>query len=231
MDKMPCQHCKTRSRSLFHFCHIAELQEVSEEKHIRTYKKGQIIFHEGNLPTGLYCVNSGKVKLHTYGTDGKEQIIRLIRPGDLLGYRGLISETPFTASATALEESSVCFIPAKVFNDLMQFNPDFREGLMKLLAENLGEADKRLAGMAYKPVRERLAEALLLIESTYNPGGELPYMFQFSREDLASLVGTAKETVIRLLSEMKEEGHIRSEGRKIVILNKEGLHRIASMYD
>lgn len=228
-----CEHCKTRSTSLFHFCHTDELSTLSAAKTCTIYRAGNVIFHEGSNSVGLFCVNSGKIKLHKMGSDGKEQIIRLVKPGDFIGYRALMSDTPFSASATALEDSSICFIPREAFFSILKSNEALSEGMMKLLCRNLEESEKRLTEMAYKPVRERLAEALLMIRNTYmEPGSEgIPFSFSLTREDLAGLVGTAKETVIRLLSEFKKDQIIRSEGRRIIILKPEELVRISNMYD
>lgn len=227
-----CMHCKSRSGSLLHFCHLDELSSINADKRCTTFKRGQTLFHEGTMPGALYCVNEGKIKLHKMGSDGKEQIVRLVKPGDFIGYRALMSDSPYSASATALEDAIVCLIPRPSFFNLLKENDAVSEGMMKLLCRNLEESEKKLTEMAYKPVRERLAEALLLLKRTYaeeNQQGD--FTIAISREDLASLVGTAKETVIRLLSEMKDEKIVKAEGRKITLLNDAALTKIANMYD
>lgn len=226
-----CAECKTRGDSIFHFCHLDELDTLSDEKTCTTYKPGQVIFHERTMPFGLFCVNSGKIKLHQMGSDGKEQIIRMVKPGDFLGYRALMSNTPYAASATALEEATICTIPKDSFFNLLKENDAVSEGLMNLLCRNLEESERRLTSMAYKPVRERLAEALLMIKNTYDKEDSPEYTIAMTREDLASLVGTAKETVIRLLSDMKSEGVVSTEGRKITIKDAKALVRISNLYD
>lgn len=227
-----CEKCKSRANSLFNFCQKNELDDLALHKSCTSYKAGQMIFHENSMPVGLHCVNSGKIKLHKMGSDGKEQIIRLVKPGDFIGYRALMSESPFSASATALEESTVCFIPRETFFGILKQNHAVSTGMMQLLCRNLEESEKRLTEMAYKPVRERLAEALLMIKQTYqDPEEEKEFSFSMTREDLAGFVGTAKETVIRLLSDMKKDGIIKSDGRKITILDAKKLIHISNMYD
>ncbi len=201
------------------------------EKTCTVYKAGQVIFHEKTMPFGLFCINTGKIKLHKMGSDGKEQIVRMVKPGDFIGYRALMSNTPYSASATALEECTVCTIPKPAFFNLLKENDAISEGLMNLLCRNLEESEKRLTSMAYKPVRERLAEALLMIKNTYDKDEQEHFTISMTRDDLASLVGTAKETVIRLLSEMKSEGIVATDGRKIIIMNAPELVRISNMYD
>jgi len=209
-----------------------ELESLSANKSFNSYKKGQVIFHEGNRPFGLFCIFEGKVKVSRLGSDGKEQIIRLAKPGDTLGYRSLIQNSKYSASAIALDDTKACFIPATDFNKLIDTNAKVANDLMKLLAKALGETQERMIQMATKPVRERLAEALLLLKATYHNIDESEtFSIAISREDLASLVGTAKETVIRFLSEMKADGIVSSQGSTIFILKPEKLLHIANMYD
>lgn len=226
-----CQSCQFKDSSLFKQCHLHELEELNESKCFNSYKKGQVIFHEGNRPLGIFCVYGGKVKVSRMGSDGKEQIIRLAKKGDTLGYRSLIDNTKYTASAIALDETEVCFIPASEFNKLVDENVKVSTDLMKMLARALGDTQDKLIHLAMKPVRERLAEALLLLKCTYQEEGKTPFSISISREDLSSIVGTAKETVIRFLSEFKEDGIITTHGSEITILNPEKLVKISSMYD
>jgi len=213
-------------------CTHPELEHVSAAKSCYTYKKGQQIFQEGGKPTGLFCIHTGKVKVCKLGSDGKEQIVRLARPGDVIGYRSLMADTNFSASAVALEDAVVCFVPKSQFLELISQNVEFSSGLMKLLSKALGDAEERMVQMAYKPVRERLAEALLLLRKTYQPAQEQEnFTISLSREDLASIVGTAKETTIRLLSEFKDEKIISTKGSSITILDPEKLYTICHLYD
>ncbi|MBJ6119761.1 Crp/Fnr family transcriptional regulator [Pontibacter sp. BT310] len=226
-------NCASRKHSLLGCCKGNELEDVSATKSCFTFKKGQVIFHEGTRPSGLHCINSGKVKVTKMGSDGKEQIIRLAKPGDVVGYRALMADSNYSASAVALDDAVVCFIPKSQFLDLISSNVEFSGGLMKLFSKALGEAEERMVQMAYKPVRERLAEALLLLQKTYQqqPEVEDKFTISISREDLASIVGTAKETTIRLLSEFKDESIITTKGSSITILDPEKLYKICHLYD
>lgn len=213
-------------------CRGSELEQLSATKSCFIYKKGQLIFHEGGKPSGLYCIHEGKIKIAKMGSDGKEQIVRLAKPGDVIGYRALMADTNYSASAVALEDAVICFIPRSQFMELISSNVDFASGLMKLLSNALGEAEERMVQMAYKPVRERLAEALLLLQKTYQQReGEDKFTISISREDLASIVGTAKETTIRLLSDFKDEQLIATKGSSITIIDPEKLYKICHLYD
>ncbi|MGI4737282.1 MAG: Crp/Fnr family transcriptional regulator [Janthinobacterium lividum] len=227
-----CQSCPSRRGPLFGCCPLEELEFLAASKSSQRYQKGQIIYQEGAQALGLYCVHQGKIKVFKTGSDYKEQIVRLVRHGDVMGVRALVTGSRYSNSAVALEDCVVCVVPRPDFLRLVQSNPQFSTSLMQLLASALGEAEERMLQLAYKPVRERLAGALLLLQRTF---GEEPNPAQFSislsREDVASLVGTAKETVSRLLSEFKDAGIVMTKGSQITILDLARLHDIATFYD
>jgi CRP-like cAMP-binding protein len=227
-----CQTCPSRHDSLLSCCRDEELEVLALSKTCQQYASGQAIFHEGSRALGLYCVHDGKIKVTKTGGDGKEQIIRLARGGDMLGYRGLVGGTPHSASAIALGDCTVCFIPKADFFRQLEGNAQFSQALMQLLSKALGEAEERMLHLSYKPVRERLAEALLLLMRTYRTLGELqPFTMSISREDLGALMGTTKETTTRMLSEFKEEGILTTKGSAITIIAPIRLVEIATLYD
>jgi len=200
-------------------------------KTCQRYQKGQLIFQEGSPTLGLYCVHNGKIKVTKVGGDDKEQILRLAKEGDTLGLGSLMAGSNHSNSAVALEEAVVCFIPRSNFLSLLTCNTQFCTAVMKLLADTLSQAEERMLHLAYKPVRERLADALLLLLHTYQAADQSKFSISITREDLASLVGTAKETTIRLLSELKDDGIVASKGSQITVLRPEKLHDIAALYD
>lgn len=208
--------------------HMALIEAAKTTLH---YQRGQVLFREGDHAAGLYSINSGHVKVTKVGGDGKEQIIRLARDGNILGYRGLLAGTGHAANAMALDEAEVCFIPKSVFFQLIEHNPGFALSLMKLMANELAETEERMLHLAYKPVRERLAEALLLLLRTYQQPADGPPGFTISREDLAALVGTVRETVSRFMAELKAEGVLSTKGSSITILDIKRLVEISTLYD
>jgi CRP-like cAMP-binding protein len=226
-----CENCLCRKDSLLNHCVLEELERINSNKSCNIYKKGQFIFHEGNKPFGVFCVNEGKIKISKTDSNGKEQIVRLAKPGDTLGYRALMANSKYTASAVALEDSKVCFISEQDFTQLIKNNEKVANDLLVLLSKALGEAEEKLKKLALKPVRERLAEGLLLLLKTYHDGSDKPFTISISREDLSGIVGTAKETVIRFLSEFKEEGIVDTKGSAITILRKDKLLEISQLYD
>ncbi len=227
-----CHSCPSRHLSLLHCCGQSEREEISLLKASQQYLAGQAIFLEGSRALGLYCVHSGRIKISKTGGDGKEQIVRLAKGGDMLGYRGLVTGTLHSASAVALDDCTVCLVRKQDFFQQMADNPAFSDGLIQLLSKTLGETEERMLHLAYKPVRERLAEALLLLLRTFR-NESLPEALSFSitRDDLGALMGTTKETSTRMLSEFKAEGMLSTHGSAITILEPVRLVGIATRYD
>jgi CRP/FNR family transcriptional regulator len=186
------------------------------------YKKNQPLFVEGSFPRGVFCLNQGKVKVFTRGDEGKEQIIHIAKAGDVIGFRSMFSGEPYKVSASTLEESNICFIGKDDFLLMMESNPILRNGIIKELSKELGDRAQFITNMAQKSVRERLAFSLLILEEIY---GEEE--INLTREDMANFVGTATETLIRLLKDFKEDEIIEIHTRKLQIVNREKLLRIA----
>ena len=227
-----CQNCPNRKGPLMGCCQLEELDFIAGSKVSQSYQKGQRIFYEGSPALGLHCVNQGKIKVTKASGEGKEQIVQLAKGGDVLGFQSVLTETRYSTSAVALEDCVVCFIPRADFFRVWQSNVQFSTSLMQMMARALGAAEVQMLHLAYKPVRERLAGALLLLARTFRKGDDaVHFSMSISREDLASLVGTAKETAIRLLSEFKEAGIIATRGSEVTILNIGELSQIAALYD
>jgi CRP-like cAMP-binding protein len=199
---------------------------------IHSYKKGEILFREGSYPTGIYYVKKGKVKKYKTDKEGREQIFYLCKSGELLGYHALLSEEHYTDSASTLEESIISFIPKDDFLKVVQFSPILSNRLLKCMSHEFGVLVNSITIFAQRTVRERLALSLLILRDKYKkqePDGK-PVELNLSREDLSKMVGTARETLTRLLHDFKEEGLIETNGRRIILKNSLVLSRIANLY-
>jgi CRP-like cAMP-binding protein len=198
----------------------------------RKYKKGQRIFVEGSIPTGIYYLKSGKIKKYKADRDGKEQIIYICNSGELFGYPALLSEGSYSDSAAALEDSIVAFIPKDDFLQVLSQSSILSNKLLKNLSHEFGVLVNSVATFAHRSVRERLALSLLILKEKYRVKGNesKPVEINLSREDLSNLVGTAVETLVRLLHDFKDEKLIETEGRKIRVLNIKQLVKIANLY-
>jgi CRP/FNR family transcriptional regulator len=230
MLDISCQNCNARTHSIFKGFDFEETSSLNEIKACSKFKKGQYIFSENGYPQGLYCINHGKIKLTTQGNTGKEQILRLLKEGDVAGYRALLSNEKYHCSALALEDCSVCFVPKEKFFEMLKENSKLSFEVMKLLANNLRKAEEQITSLAQKSVRERMAEALLFFNATYGTNNiDNSINYNFSREEIADFVGTSTETTIRLLSDFKKENLISLEGKKIIITDKDKLAHISGL--
>lgn len=229
-DRPECSTCRVFKKSYFSILENEDLENLRFEKSSSFYKTGQLVFHEDSRAVGVYCLHSGKVKLYKAGHDGKEQIVRFVTPGELFGYRSVTGTRHYLSSAEAIEDSIVCFINTNAFSELLEKYPEITKKLLIALGRILNEAEDRMISIAQKPVRERLAEALLNLCHKFHPEGcKDENILNLSREDLANIVGSATETIIRLLSEFREEKLIAIEGRRIILKDVRKLKRIANI--
>lgn len=226
-----CQFCQNRTNSAFHDLNGDSLDAVSRLKTCVSFKKGQIIMQEGARPQGVYCIHKGKVKLYKLGTEGKEQIMRFATKGDLIGYRSILSDESISASIEALEDTFACYIPKSSFFEVIEQNPKFSLNLLKLSCHELGEAGKMITSLAQKNVRERLAEIFLIMRATFGEDEEGYIDLKLTREEIANMVGTATESAIRLISELKKDSLIETKGRRVKVLNPPQLRAMASVFE
>jgi len=235
MNKMSlnlsCENCQSREKGIFCQLENVALSDVSHNKVTNTYKKGQTIFFQGNPPFGLYCINSGKIKVSKLGNDGKESIIRIAGAGDVLGHRSLFSQENYTATATVIEDAAICFLDKKFIFKAVEKEPTVALNIIQKLSKEMGAAEARNAALSQKNVRERLAELLLILKKTYGiqEGNRCRLDIKLTREEIASMVGTANETIIRFFSEFKDEGLIEQEGKVIFIKDENRLVEFANL--
>lgn len=206
------------------------LRKLSKERKSRHYKARENIFYEGEFPNELFFIVSGKVKAWRMNEDGKELITGLYKQGEFLGYHALLAESAYGESASALEETVLVVIPKEDFTRLVHENRDVAYRFIKMLASNVQEQEEKLLSLAYRSVRSRVAEALLHLKARYKENSDEKFTISITRDDLAGLVGTATESLIRTLSEMKKDKLVEVKGRKITILDDKGLMRVRDLY-
>ncbi len=202
---------------------LEEMNRLSQDRKRRHYKKKGALFYEGEYPNFLYFIDKGKIKTYKMNEDGKELITGLYKAGDFIGYLALLENIEYPESAVALEESEVYLIPRRDFLALLFTNRDVSARFIKMLSRNLVEKEQELLNLAYNTVRKRVADALLQLRNRYQTDSSETFKMAMSRDDLASMVGTAKESVIRTLSEFKSDALIGIKGSEITILDPEGL--------
>lgn len=227
-----CEHCPSKDKGIFCDLEKISLTEVSQNKVMNNYKKGQTIFFQGNPPFGLYCIATGKIKVSRMSGDGKESIVRIAGPGDVLGHRSLFSKQNYSATATVLEDAAVCFVDKNYILDAIKSDPSIALNLIEKLSRDMGSSEARNAAMSNKNARERLAELFLTFKKNYGveeEDGRIRLDIKLNRDEIASLVGTVHETIIRLISEFKEEGILEQEGKTLYIVDEEKLLQFANL--
>jgi CRP/FNR family transcriptional regulator, polysaccharide utilization system transcription regulator len=222
-----CEQCIVRQFSSLKALTKDELLRMADCKTSYIIKKGEPIFEEGEMTNGIYCVKDGVCKMTKLSANGKDQIVKLVKAGELLGQRSMISEEPANLSAVALEDMEVCFVPKSEILNFFNHNNQFSMNVMKTICGDLKEADDHMVSMAQKSVKERLAETLIYLEETFGINEDGSLHIQLSREELAGMIGTATESCIRLLSEFNKNGLVDLSGKKITIKNKSLLKKIS----
>lgn len=223
-----CDQCIVRQFNSLKHLSKEDLVRMSGCKTSKIIKKGESIFEEGDYINGVYCIKDGVCKVSKMSENGKNQIVNLVKRGDLLGERSLISEEVSNLNAIALEDMEICFIPREEIIRDLEKNPNFTMDILKTMANSLKMSDNLVVDMAQKSVKQRLAETLLNLDAKFGKDETGAINVQLSREDIASIIGTATESAIRLLSELKKNKLIEFKGKNIIIANKTGLEKIAN---
>lgn len=205
---------------------LSDLVRLSDKRRMKLVKKKDVIYQENAFPAGIFFLSKGKVKTSKINEDGKEFITALVNEGEFFGYAALLEEQAYSDSAVALEESEICIIPKEDFFSLLYNSRDIAAAFIRMLSNDVKDKEERLLHLAYNSVRKRVAEALLLLKERYAGEKKETFSMAISREDLANLAGTAQETVIRTLSDFKEERLVDVKGSTITILDADKLERM-----
>ena len=196
-----------------------ELEKLSTDREIRQFNAKDVIYKEGQTARWLFFVVSGKVKCYKTNDFGKELITHIYQPGEFFGHFPLLHDTPYQDNARALDTSELRLIPKSDFSLLLFNNRDFAAQFIKMVANYAEETERQLIDIAYSSVRRKVANAILRFCDGAGIEHDNTLEFEVSREDLASLAGTAKETLIRTLSDFKSEGYIEIDGSKIKVMD------------
>jgi CRP/FNR family transcriptional regulator len=224
-----CQDCKSYNSSVF--CNLDNdlLTNLNRNKSVFLFKKGQHVFTEGGRPLGAYCIIKGRVKIDKFGLN-KDQIVRIGSRSDLIGYRALIANEVYSATAEALEDTEVCFIPKSSFLYFINKDKEFSLELMRILSQDVKNAERNSMNIAQRTVMERLAEYLILMHEKLSKDANAQDVFSYSRKDLSDIIGCAPETLIRSLSALKNDEIISIVKKDIKVVDIQRLHRIANVY-
>ncbi|MBT4762013.1 MAG: Crp/Fnr family transcriptional regulator [Bdellovibrionaceae bacterium] len=216
-----CKTCPTCSNSIFRDTGDSFQLELQGNKTPQAFKKGQTLFVEGGPSFGMYCIGEGNIKVSKLSPDGKESIVRIASQGSLLGHRSVFANEPYMASAISIADSKVCFLDKEHVLDMVEKQPGVALRILKVIAKDLGVSENKLADFSQKNVRERVAGLLIYLSQNFGNQTDdgLRLEIKLTRDEMASIVGTATETLIRFLSEFKEEGLIVQDKKIIIIKN------------
>ena len=214
---------------LSHFPSLSENDQrlLFNESLIKFYDKGENLYFQDDKLFGSYYIYSGIIKIYQTGSEGKEQIIRFSNSKELIAFRSVINQELACTSAKAIVESLMLYIPSKLLIKLLKSNSEFAFQMIRIVCSELGESNGYITDIAQKSVKRRLAEILVKLTNSFGLDNEMVLKLSISREELANMVGTATETVIRIMKEFKNEKIIESRGRKLLILNLDRLKEIS----
>ncbi|TYB74457.1 Crp/Fnr family transcriptional regulator [Bizionia saleffrena] len=221
-----CENCIVRQLNSLKALKKEELKRISDSKISKIIKKGESIFREGEKLNGVFCIQNGVSKLSKMSDNGKDQIVKIVAKGEILGQRSVISDQSTNLSAVALNDMTVCFIPKIELSKSLDENTQFTQAILKQMAQDLKVADDVIVSMAQKSVRQRIAEALMYLRDNFGVDEEGYISMTLSREDIANVVGTAKEACIRTLSSFKKDQLISATGKRIKIENEKALYNL-----
>lgn len=221
-----CENCIIRQLNTLKALSKEELKQISDSKITKKIKKGDALFNEGEKLNGVYCVRNGVSKLSKMSDNGKDQIVKIATKGELLGQRSVITEEKTNLSAIALNDMEVCYIPKNHLSDSINKNVEFTKAILVQMGKDLKFADNVIVNMAQKSVKQRIAEALRYLEKNFGTDKEGYIAMTLTREDIANVVGTAKEGCIRTLTIFKKEGWISTDGKRIKVKDDKALYRL-----
>ncbi len=224
------ESCIESPGSIFKSLKFSERETLVQNHSYAHYRKGEIIFKEGEKPPGLISLATGKVKIFKEGVGGREQILRMVKSSGLLGFRALLAGAPYSASAIAIEDSTICIIEKDSFLNLVKESQELSIKIIKILSQELGFSNSRTVSLTQKHIRGRLAESLLVLKETYGYESDGKTIKAYlSREDIANLSNMTTSNAIRTLSTFASENVIAIDGRKIKILDSRKLERISTL--
>lgn len=221
----PIEQWNFTTRSVLSALPAEELSLLTEKSEELYCRKGEVLFREGTVPSGIYIIGSGKIKKYKTDRQRREQIVYVAGPGELVGYHAVLSEDRYPDSAAAMEDAEVTFIPKENFTALLERSPLFARRLLKAMSQEFTVLTNTISVIAQRTGAERLAITLIVLRERSkkeNEDGEA-IVINMSRADLANMAGIAEENVTRILREFKSEGLLETKGRSIIIIDIQGL--------
>jgi CRP/FNR family transcriptional regulator len=223
-----CAACPANQESLFSKLDSKSLSLIEQSKMIRTMKPKEILFSQGQASDHLYCIGQGMVKLYKTDAQGHRKIIQLAGPGEMIGYRSMLANVPYQATAQSMQEGKICIISKKAFQEAIGHSKDFAMALLSHLAKNLGQAQNNELDLAHKHIDQRFAQLLLFLKDKYGvvePQG-IRLDVSLSRQDIADLIGATQESAIRIVTTFKRLGILATDKKRMMIIDAPKLEQL-----
>lgn len=232
-DNPHCTACSARARGVFASLEGANLLKFDRRKFAHEYDRGQVIFYEGNPPLAVYCIRSGVVKLYKSGGDDQRVAIRLLGPGEVLGYRALLAGEPYAATAEAVEKTVVCAVAKEAFEELLHDDTGIAFRFIAKLATELRISEDELVSRTQLPARQRTARFLVWVLDTLqtSPTDKTRLTLPLLREEIAQMIGVTPETLSRVLRELAADRILKVDRKTIAVLNRRALRKAAEAPD
>ncbi|MBI2412168.1 MAG: Crp/Fnr family transcriptional regulator [Deltaproteobacteria bacterium] len=211
--------CHIRENTIFTGLNDAQLDAFKDVVVISSYKKRELVYLDGDECTGLYIIRTGRLKLVRSSSTGKEQIINILNPGDLLGFEVFYEGRLYKNTAVAMEDSELCYIEKNAFFKILEREPDISKKLIISLGKELNHAYERIGNLGLLNAKEKLGHLLYTLANEYGvkEDGGVKLNLTLSRLEIAELLGITQETSIRLLKSFKEDGILDIRRKEIII--------------
>jgi CRP-like cAMP-binding protein len=228
-DRRSCAACGNSSRGFFCSIAGAHLERIGRGKIVHRYQRGDIVFREGEPASAIHCIQQGTVKVYKLGRDGEEVVIRLLGPGDIMGYRPLLANDTFAANASVLEDTTVCTVTRKLLMAALRESPELASRMMEKLAAELRVSEDQMVRRVVETVPQRTARFLLWLHDAHANGhNHVRFESLLRREDMAMVIGTTPETLSRTLHDLERRNVVGLERRAIQIRELEKLQHLAA---
>lgn len=227
---LKCLECPARQDSFFCSMNTSNLGELDQLKLPEKMKQKEVLFQQGDPSKGLYCINSGKIKLYKSDAQGHQKIVHIAGPGEMIGYRSMIAEDPYQATAECIEDGEICFVDKKDFESFLKKDAELLMKVMKTLAKNLGQAQTNELNLAHKHIDQRFADLLVYLSNKYGSKTDdgIKIDLSLTRQEIADFIGSTQESAIRIMSTFKKIGIISVDKKEITVTDPEKLQEIVT---
>lgn len=226
----PCPTCPMRLVNIFKVLPGDLASRLSQERFSRHFRKGEILFYEGQDPNGVYCIFQGHIKVYQSSPQGQEHLLYVSGPGHVVGFSAVLSGQKFTATAEAMEDTVACFIEKRYLERALAEIPALSREILRTLAQEIQDLRRQTGDLALRSAAQRLAGVLVMLNDSVgkDENGARVVDLELTRKELADMIGTTQETLIRILSQMRDLGLVDVKRTRLILRD---IPRLKKIYD